>query len=852
MGQPMSTWGSKALVLPLILALGILGWFVLNLGGAGRGAGVRAEPVSLGQDVRASELSVSPNDETQSPAATGRRSFDEESPPQPLEPAALPVHSPRPVNGIAAFVLLENSDTPVPNAVVSWAPLQAPDGAERIERRALGEELSAVLERRGETFLADQEGVVWLPRSNHSALATCRHGDRWGFVEFRGDYQRVELRLFPDAKLSVRVVAAPGGAPLAGAQVAVHYQWRGESDILATRETNLAGLAEFDHVRQYGRHYWSHTEELSVRLSGLYEPPVGVTFDPWNPPGEPIELVLPPSATIEAEVLAQDGTRFEGPALVRVVQASADDKRPFSDQGRTIARPTVGGVATFRQIEPGVALRLRVETNDRHHCVPVAIRSPAADESERVHLELEQRLPVIEGRLVDTEGLPIASQPVISKLFSSTKTLYTDPEGHFRHALSFAINRPEPLTYELHLKAEDERDLVAMTELAGPLQSRTYDLGDLVLEASPVLVEGRVVDPDGRPIPGALLRVTYHDGKSHKRLTELDTFSREDGSFRIAGHAPAASLGLRARHPSFAGNPIETFRAGSKNVEIVMSSAGRLTGSLLLDEEWHTDFCQVMLRRAGENEWSEWGQMFRPGRFEFVALEPGVYTLRVATTTETAVGVDVEGIVVEAGETTRDSRLFGIDLRSKLKRIEVQVTSLDGTPIEEGVLHHRAVGAVEWDPESAEVSEGLGHVFTLLDEVDLFVEAERFRTAYLPGVREDQEVALDAGIPVRLIWKKPPPRKGNRRLSVRIAPLRGDDPELYASYSVHSKKKSKVQFFPKAGTYQVRYRVLEFDGSRRWNRILEQESSFDIRDQVDPQEIVLKAPEKVLELLEAP
>jgi hypothetical protein len=72
--------------------------------------------------------------------------------------------------------------------------------------------------------------------------------------------------------------------------------------------------------------------------------------------------------------------------------------------------------------------------------------------------------------------------------------------------------------------------------------SGTIELGDVVLPPAPLLVAGRVVDPDGRPIAGASIAV---DSTSSPVTHRIETTSTEDGTFVLRGIVAAADCELQ-------------------------------------------------------------------------------------------------------------------------------------------------------------------------------------------------------------------------------------------------------------------------------------------------------------------
>ena len=188
-----------------------------------------------------------------------------------------------------------------------------------------------------------------------------------------------------------------------------------------------------------------------------------------------------------------------------------------------------------------------------------------ADTEVEIRLEAADRL---RGRVVDARGAPVAGAEVT--LPSSTGT--TDADGRFDLAYSrfswrSGFGTPESML--LKVRAEGHADCAISL---GPMPPAPAPL-TVTLDPGGAL-RGRVVDADGAPVAGAMVKVTGPD--SLRPL--LDALDFEDrtgplGRFRIDG-VPPGRYQLRARRsgPSAPGAPVARGEAevGGAAVELVI------------------------------------------------------------------------------------------------------------------------------------------------------------------------------------------------------------------------------------------------------------------------------------------
>jgi hypothetical protein len=140
----------------------------------------------------------------------------------------------------------------------------------------------------------------------------------------------------------------------------------------------------------------------------------------------------------------------------------------------------------------------------------------------------------------------------------------------------------------------------------------------------------------------------------------------------------------------------------------------------------------------------------------FQGLETGTYTLVVGAPGAPEPLVRIEGIGVVAGLAADDPRLHDIDLRGKVRQIEITLTGLG-----EGVGDLRDTGVViasegqDWAVQPAR--EGVAQV-PVQQPVDLYAVAPGYRTVHLSGVFEDRVVGMEPAPAVTFVLRGLPTR----------------------------------------------------------------------------------------------
>ncbi len=257
--------------------------------------------------------------------------------------------------------------------------------------------------------------------------------------------------------------------------------------------------------------------------------------------------------------------------------------------------PGSGPVAVER---PALRPRPDVTPGERSEPEPEAAEAERTSMDERIR---ERAAPVVEVRVVDERGAPVAGAEIHSYLSHA----FTDAEGRAWVA-KFGWDMGSP--------SQDRRCKTVRVRAAGFESAEHYGTLSpfpyerIRLRRAVGGIEGRCVDTAGRPLAGVVLR-----------LGEDEFRSGEDGRFACAS-APRRRLALTGESKSHVARPV-TVVPPQSGVEVVLSRWARVRGILVPPASGNAS--EAAIARAGE----KWGRTVRAGPFD-VRVEPGPVEVR--------------------------------------------------------------------------------------------------------------------------------------------------------------------------------------------------------------------------------
>jgi hypothetical protein len=507
-----------------------------------------------------------------------------------------------------------------------------------------------------------------------------------------------ELRLVLErGRPGVGRVVDAAGRPVVGAEVRLLPAAFAESpDALRTvAEVMLVGLTDGSgrfSLQPLGRGPF----DLRARAPG-FAPALVRGVKPAPGPGAANlgTIVLEPGAVLEGRVIDPGGSAIAG-AAVEARSAAApgvwDRARPGELPGVRV-ESGAGGEFSLAGLRPGESVTLRVL---RRGYAPRTLTGVAVPSPEPLVLVLAPAARLA-GSVVDDSGAPVAGATLLVAIDpgqGAGGAGNTGPGGLGRSvggaqadaAGRFAVEDLEAGTFRLTALAPGF--LRAGVEgIAVPAGGARDDL-EIVLHRGAV-VEGRVLDPAGRPVSGASVTVAGNGGPSGSDLLgRPQATSDGEGRYLLGGMA----LGMRAvlaEHPDFlpARRDVDV-QAGTNRVDLQLGGAFEVAGRVLA-AAGPVAGARVSLAPLGEslNRAAPTAVGTGPdGAFRFPAVATGRYRLQ-AEASGLAPGEAPEEVQVEAGPISGlevhlekgaavVGRILGLDA-AELARLEVRASAPD-------------------------------------------------------------------------------------------------------------------------------------------------------------------------------
>ena len=400
-----------------------------------------------------------------------------------------------------------------------------------------------------------------------------------------------------------------------------------------------------------------------------YGPARAVLRDEQRDGGEPVTLLLAATAAAAGRVVDGAGTPVAG----ATVSAEPRDRSGFLAWGSAPTERTVSGADggfRLRELAAGSPVSL---TADHEGYAPATLDlAPLTAGTTRGDLEIVLDAGITAfGRVVDTDEEPVAGAEVeLVPTPQGTDILAwmrAARDGAGNSATSdrdgrFEIADLAPGRVDVHAAAAGFAPL-AVPGVELPAGQARVDLGTLLLAAG-LTLEGRVVDPDGKPLADAEVRSGGGFGLG------LGTFSRHadaapettgpDGRFVLRDLARGERVDVEVKHAGYTDGGAQGVELPQEEpLTVVLQPASTLSG-VVLAAGGEPLQAQVMI--VGE---PQTGQPFsrtvsratsdEDGRFVLEDVAPGRLTL--SATARGYQSYEQSGVVVEPGEDRDDLRV---------------------------------------------------------------------------------------------------------------------------------------------------------------------------------------------------
>ncbi|NOT31224.1 MAG: carboxypeptidase regulatory-like domain-containing protein, partial [Planctomycetes bacterium] len=550
--------------------------------------------------------------------------------------------------------------------VQRWFPERMPTEAFELMRRLLP------------SYVSDAEGIAWVPEPSGFFGVFARAEGWFGASSTALRAGPIEIELMPDPLLRVRVLDR-GGKPVAGMSVALlGANAREAGMLLELAETSADGIAGLHPGRFRGN---DRVERMFVAV--VHGDPQAQLrdVDLARLPAEPLELVLRPTGVLEVVLVDADGKLVEavGRAHLDVPTRARGplDGIPWIFSGASYEH----GRARFAHAPVGVDLLLRGATSG----VLVAeeggkrVRLDTEGERREVVFTVSHSFLAVGVRLLRGPDEPLVEMPVVVRWPDGRdQKACTDLGGRLSTWALPGFESTGEVRVEF-VTLDPNRERRSATLVFTPRGPHYHELGDLGLAPEPLLASGVVDDGRGKPFVRAEVQAYELDesgrlSPAHRSRRDLFAITDVDGRFALYGTAQR-KLFLEASHDhALAGDKLEV-APGDTDVRLELARTGVIEARARFPEGAEASVHFLAIDASGKAS----GQhSMLQGTHSIERLPPGEYTLR-CTFGDTTL-VEIPGVVVRAGETTRDPRCTPLDLTGKVHRIEVEVHAAPDTP----------------------------------------------------------------------------------------------------------------------------------------------------------------------------
>jgi len=365
-----------------------------------------------------------------------------------------------------------------------------------------------------------------------------------------------------------RVINWGSGKGVAGAEVV----FAGAVGASSAR-TNAAGEFEFTAAKV------GHYRVAMVSAKGY------LPFAPeWG--YSPIEMVARPGRRVSNIVL------YLTPAIPYVGVVVDADKQPVKGASVRLLNGAVGRLAlapmdqTFTSDEKGEFTFTAPDfaTLEARHATGGLGRARvdgSVQISRRMTIQLDAKLVsyqadgVIEGRVVDKDGSPIADA-VVRAFPSGGQRL---PQGTVRQSRTkadgtFTATGLDKGSYRLRAQHRDYADSI--------VSAATGNKVTIAMKAGGVIVGNAVRNSDGDPVVSFAV-VILKKQRLTRRIIQQTTFVSADGAFRVTGLSPGDYLVRAIAHGYAPSTPVKVTVANSpgRRVTLKLPQGGQLTGKVI-------------------------------------------------------------------------------------------------------------------------------------------------------------------------------------------------------------------------------------------------------------------------------
>lgn len=614
------------------------------------------------------------------------------------------------------------------------------------------------------------------------------------------------IEVLPEVKQAVRV-QDPLGRPVAGARVGLLSNQR----VRMTAVTDAGGIAllrDLQAVRSTG----TQQPAYSLALIGPTASEQRIPYDYDAPPATTPVLELALGGEVEILLQDADGQPLTGiwPVQLRVDDPKRSGWESTEENADALTLPVRNSRVLFSHAALNLPLQATLRRRDGDRPVFTRFDGPRAlGERVTAIIQLKDENPRITLRVLGPDGaalpgLRLLAQYVVELGYSSQFSLdggyglSLDAESRITfNAVKEEENRTErqPLRRLVQLSAADPRSGAAWSAqmlVPARLAPGLNDLGELHLEPTPLIAEGRVRTSEGQPVRERVdIQLQVRDAQGEWQPSRLQSEVVLQGHFRITGWPPPGELSLQARSSSGA-LTYQPFQLGTTGLEIVLDPVVPLQGTLLLDPDIPQRSVTLVIQNPTLSRRSQVGA---DGAWTISGLVDGVYTMSLQDWWSGRILWCVEGLAITGGKPA-DASVLEVDLRDKIRPLRIEVVDPEGQPVEAWRIRLLGGDRTQWRDRPKQYGD---RILSTGEPLDFELQADRFARIQVRGVVADQRITLPRGIAVRVAILSPVPLPDDLEYGVG---LHDEATEMYGFSYLDAAGSGEV-WVPLAGTYRL-------------------------------------------------
>lgn len=551
------------------------------------------------------------------------------------------------------------------------------------------------------SWTTDPRGRQSISPGEKTVILTASFGSLWGWTTVYAQQASVAvIELEQDGDLRVRVVDV-NKQPLPGVRVqlfsSLGYCGEGDEGVEYQFASTQApdGIATFRHAR-----YWFESADSAckanaqLRVCVAHETPLTRRLDQDELPATPIEIALTaPTGTCDVRIVDARGAVIASPHVVTIQSNGQESFQAHVVDGRLSFPVTLG-----------TRLTARAEASSKEQATQTVDGPTRVGDAIQVVLQRDTSTSGITGRILDLEGQALGrrrfSYFIDVRISNSMPVFETDDSGTF--VLSIAgSSREDGSPSTLYLEQLGTLGgIVATARVSLRAQSGLENVGDIAMIPRPLLVEGLVVDQEGRPVEDASITVleehalgAWDDPLQYRARTD------EQGRFSLCQlERGRDSIAVTARKDGWATASTRS-SAGATNLVLTLEQAPVVHGRFLVDPSMKVDRLFVWASRATDayipglipgyttnGPLTDFGVECRAlaadGSFALHELPLDEYCLRLVRQSEAGPAILFKAERVRA-RTDSDgcSRIPALDVQEQFYYASVNVQDCDGRPV---------------------------------------------------------------------------------------------------------------------------------------------------------------------------